>query len=75
MNKQLHKEFNHIYIYVNIAQESLTYQGLGLYHLPDGEAKPELAEGESRHALQPKWQIGHIEVCSFLNSPLRTLGA
>ena len=47
----------------------LIYQGLGLYHLPDEEARPELAERECKHALQPGWQVGHIEVCSSLSSP------
>ncbi|KAK7818545.1 hypothetical protein CFP56_041212 [Quercus suber] len=53
----------------------LIYQGLGLYHLPDGEARPELAEAECKHALQPGWQAVHIETCRVELSHLRYRGS
>jgi len=69
VSKQPHKEFNHIFVKIAKEIKRLIYQGLGLYHLPDGEARPELAEAECKHALQPGWQAVHIEVCSSLSSP------
>ena len=57
---------------MKIAKEfkRLIYQGLGLYHLPDEEDRPELAEGECKHALHIEgWQVRHMEVCSSLSLP------